>query len=94
MRMELSRDVVFIAKHFRIILHNGKKTAWVEEHSLDHKKKNNVKQHKKILKTSLACYYTFVKDNNSTKWSFFFKCQRHRISKFQLSCSRVLCDKI
>jgi hypothetical protein len=27
MRMELSRDVVFIAKHFRIILHNGKKTA-------------------------------------------------------------------
>ena len=38
MRMELSRNVVFIAKHFRIILHNGKKSAWVEEHSLDHKK--------------------------------------------------------
>ena len=71
MRMELSRNVVFIAKHFRIILHNGKKSDWEEEHSLDHSKNEQYKATEIFLNKSLACYYSIVKDNNSTKRSFF-----------------------
>jgi hypothetical protein len=58
MRMELSRNVVFIAKHFRIILHNGKKTAWVEEHSLDHKKEQyKATQKIAIEKSCMLLFY-------------------------------------